>query len=143
MKTKVSFLKKSSGPKSVVVPLTLTSLVDAFCMLLIYLIMATSGDSSLEPTEGIKLPEVTKGEVLVDAPTVTISGTQYLYQNQLFDFPALKAKMLSQKNLFSKHKAIVEADQATPYSSIEPLMVIMSELDVESIQLAVSSQENQ
>lgn len=126
-----------------VVPLTLTSLVDAFCMLLIYLIMATSGDTSIEPTEGIKLPEVTKGEILVEAPTVTVSGNKYLFQNKLFDLSQLKSQMLAQKNLFSKHKAIVEADQSTPYSSIEPLMAIMSELDVESIQLAVSSEENQ
>lgn len=143
MKTKVSFLKKSSTKKSVVVPLTLTSLVDAFCMLLIYLIMATSADTSMEPTEGIKLPEVTKAEVIIDAPTISVSGNKYLFQNRLFDLSALKAQVLAQKNLFAKHKAIIEADQSTPYSSIEPLMAVMSELDVESIQLAVSAQENQ
>lgn len=141
MKTKVGFLKKSSGKKSVAAPLILTSLVDAFCMLLIYLIMATSSDSGVEPTAGVDLPNVTRGEIIQEAPTVTVSANKYVFQNKMFDLKQLKTVMLQQKALFAKHKAIVEADKGTPYSSIEPLMAIMSELDVESIQLAVSAQE--
>lgn len=142
MKSGVRWLRKGNGKKSVVAPLILTSLVDAFCMLLIYLIMATNSDSLIDVTPGVELPSVKSAVNLQESPTVTIAKDQYFFQNQRFDLTQLKTLLLSKKDLFAKHKAIVEADQGTPFSVIQPVMAIMSELDVESIQLAVSSQEN-
>ncbi|PWU19116.1 MAG: hypothetical protein C5B49_06255, partial [Bdellovibrio sp.] len=86
-------------------------------------------------------PSVRRAEALSESPVITINHNQYFFQDRLYGYEELKAMLLARKDLFNKHKAIVEASKETPYSMIHPIMAIMSELEVESIQLAVASQE--
>lgn len=142
MKASVGWLKNSKKKRSMAIPLILTSLVDAFCMIMVYLMLATNMDSSVEVSPGVELPSAQRAEQIQESPVVTIWKSEYFFESQKLSFEQLKAKLHSRKDLFhQKKKAIVEADHGTPYAKIEPVMALMSELEVESIQLAVVTQE--
>jgi biopolymer transport protein ExbD len=68
-----------------------------------------------------------------------------MFNNQILDLNGLKLVLTQQKSQikqsFKDKKAIVEADKETPYSKIQPVMALMSELEIESIQLAVATEE--
>lgn len=143
MRPLMPWSKTKTKAKSLSATLTLTSLVDGFSLLLIYLILAASGDTPIEVTPGVDLPEVRTAQLLSDSPVITVRKNQYLFNNQNLNLAQLRAQLVHKKSMFKGQKAIIEADRETPYSSIEPLMVMISELNIESIQLAVNAEESQ
>ena len=140
LRTKNRWMKKKKN-KSIVVPLTLTSLVDAFSMLVIFLIASTTETSPFEATQNLQLPKVEKAQILADAPKITVAANTYYFGDKPMTLAQLKGTLTGKKELFKDKKAIVEADKAVAYEKIEPLMAVMSELEIESIQLAVSSEQ--
>jgi biopolymer transport protein ExbD len=137
---KVRFGKRNTTKKSLNVSLNLTALIDAFSILVIFMIF-TMASGEYEPNDGIKLAEVAKSAQIDKSQVITVTPTEYMFKKQKMTFAQLRSLVLSQKSEFATHKAVVEADQATPYSQIQPVMALMSELEIETIQLAVASEE--
>ncbi len=137
---KVRFGKRNSTKKSLNVSLNLTALIDAFSILVIFMIF-TMASGEYEPNEGIKLAEVAKSSQIDKSQIITVTPTEYMFDKQKMTFAQLRTLVLSKKDQFLTKKAVVEADQATPYSQIQPVMALMSELEIETISLAVASQE--
>lgn len=138
---KVRFGKKTNSKKHLAPSLNLTALIDAFSILIIFMIF-TMANGDYEAADGIKLAEVAQAQNIEKNPVITITATEYLFNKQKVNLSQLRSLVHSQKPLFAAHKAVVEADQGTPYSQIQPVMALLSELEVETIQLAVASQEN-
>lgn len=138
---KVRFGRNTKSNKHLAPSLNLTALIDAFSILIIFMIF-TMANGDYEAADGIKLAEVAQAQNIEKNPVITITATEYLFNKQKVNFAQLRSLVLSQKPLFASHKAVVEADQGTPYSQIQPVMALLSELEVETIQLAVASQEN-
>ena len=131
---------KNSGKKSLNVSLNLTALIDAFSILVIFMIF-TMASGEYEPNEGIKLAEVAQAAQIDKSAIITVTPTEYMFNKQKMTFAQLRSVVLSQKAQFATKKAVVEADQTTPYSQIQPVMALMSELDIETISLAVAAEE--
>ena len=131
---------KNSGKKSLNVSLNLTALIDAFSILVIFMIF-TMASGEYEPNEGIKLAEVAQAQQIDKSTIITVTPTEYMFNKQKMSFQQLRAAVLSQKASFTTKKAVVEADQATPNSQIQPVMALKSEPDIETISLAVAAEE--
>ena len=123
--------------------LMLTSLVDAFSIIVIFLIVVASNSAPYEPNDKIALPTVVEAGTALDANKISISKSGYLYNDKELTFDQLRAQVLADRSKFKNHQAIVEADRAATYERIEPIMKLMADLEIETIQLAVDAEARQ
>lgn len=137
---KVHFGKRKNKKRPLNASLNLTALIDAFSILIIFMIF-TMANGDYEPTEGMKLAEVAKAGEVSKTAIISVTATDYIFNNQKVSLAQLRNLVLSAKSSFIDKKAVVEADKETPYSQIQPVMALMSELEIETIQLAVSAEE--
>lgn len=134
-----NLFSKRSAKKNLDTPLTLTSLVDAFSILVIFLIVSGSNPSNFKKQQNLQLPKAQVSDKISTGLKVSILGNQYFLDNKKISLKDLERQIstlaLTQKN----PKAILEADKHTLYEAVEPIMKLFSDLKVETIQLAVNS----
>ena len=147
--------KKSKIKKAIFVSLSLTSMVDVFSMLVVFLLQTFSSTPEILVTKGVSLPEALTTSVVMEAPVLSISKTDlYLDQKavgKLSDVlakPVLLIKQLRamKKNFAKNHpgKAYageinLQADEAVPSVIISQIMSHLNSQNYHSIHLAVMS----
>lgn len=121
------------GKKKMVMTLILTSLVDAFSIMLLYLLVQNTGNgSTLELQKAEKLPSALKTEALHEGTLVRVEGNRYFLGDQPIEQVAL-ASSLAQK--LQERKAqlgagksddvdalIIQADKASDFASLTPVI---------------------
>ena len=86
--------RASRGKKKMVTTLILTSLVDAFSIMLLYLLVQNTGNgSSLELVKSEKLPIAIKTEALHQGTLVRIEGRRYFLGDLAIESSALAQKL--------------------------------------------------
>lgn len=124
-------------------PLQITSMADVFMILLVFLLKTYStGISSIDPPQGMRLPEALKAEKIVEALKVEISEgsirldgmpvlslSNYLFHSGDLDnggavVPLRKkfAQLMNRKGGTAKGTLLVLADQRTPYATLKTVM---------------------
>jgi biopolymer transport protein ExbD len=133
--------------KSVAATLILTSLVDAFTILVIYLVMNSSPNVQVDVEKGVQLPQAEKYAELDSSPTVVFDGAQYLIEGQVVAPADLQAKLTELKNKNSsmfqakEPSIIVQADQASDIEKLQPLLIASSYAGIRQIQFAVMQKD--
>jgi biopolymer transport protein ExbD len=138
---KISFLNKSTRKKDLNAPLTLTSLIDAFSILVIFLIVSGSNPKTIDTNNKIKLPKVASSEAVKPTLRISVSSDGYYFENKKMSFTDLIANVKANKSKIKDQRAILEADKNTPFEIIEPVMRIFADLDIEMIHLAVEAKK--
>lgn len=133
--------KSGSGQSSLALALPLTSLIDAFSIIVIYLLIGTqnNGIESEIPTK-LNLP-VAEHSTGLDKkiPTLTIQKGVYLIDNEVVQTKDLsdKLKALKQKSQNSDNELLVQADQNMKYQELDPLLKASSLSGFEKMKFAV------
>lgn len=123
--------------------LLLTPLLDAFTVILIYLIVFASAETPYEVTGGIQLAKATQVETVDGADRVVVKNGSIMYKNKVVDLATLK-KNLSALSKESKDKGLViEADRTTSYENLKPILRVASELEMTKTKLSVEALEVQ
>ncbi len=135
---------KNSGIKKKVATLMITSLVDAFSILVIYLLFgpAISGEST-KPELGITLPVAYQSQLTDQETNVIIKDKHYFIQDREVKVPQLaqELKKIANSNKIAKGKALVIiADQKNDMESINPVLIAASEAGLSQLRLAVEHQ---
>jgi biopolymer transport protein ExbD len=146
MKSKVSFGKKE---KNTVTPgHNLTSLVDCFAIILIYLLMATSfGEIDLTVPKGMQMPQAVKTQSLVDNTVVLISENTYSIAGRIFALSQLaeEFKRLHDEKAkttdVSKAAIVIQADKNISYGQINPVVLAGLQAGFSEVQFAVLKDE--
>lgn len=149
--------KSASRKKSLIIGLTLTSMVDMFSLLVIFLLQTFSNSPEvLNITKGITLPVAATGSEVKDAPVLSISP-EGIFLDQKFvgytnvvlkDPTALLEKLETLRNLWLKThpdatqfpgEITIIAHKEIPSTTVSQLMAIVPGQNYSSIQLAVVS----
>jgi biopolymer transport protein ExbD len=117
----------------------LTSLVDAFSIIVIFLIVVTTSSSAFEIEENITLPQVTEAGAIADVAKITVTQDSYRYEHRQYGFDELRQRVIKDRQNFPQRSAVVEADKSVPYGRIEPVLRLFAELEIETIHMAVES----
>lgn len=121
--------------------LPLTSLIDAFSIIVIYLLIGTQGgglDTDL-PTQ-IKLPTAESGQI-IDAEMLTVrieKGSYYINDKKVANSElAQKLYQLKGKGDKNNVEILIQADQAMDYADLDPLLRAGSQAGIQKLKFAV------
>lgn len=130
--------------KKIVTTLILTSLVDAFAIMLLYLLVQNSGNgSTLELTKGDKLPTATKAEALHTGTLVRIEGRHYFIDERPIEAIALAQKLQETKAQTSEESLIIQADRNVDFAMVAPIIRAGSISGFNKFKFAVLQAESQ
>lgn len=125
-------------------PLMLTSLVDAFAVIVIYLLVSTQqSGKELKVEKDIKLPQAQHSQALQPGVNVRVVSGKYLVNEkemkagELLGYLTDLNKNLDDSGDERKGKILIQADKESDYSSISPLLSIAAQSGFENIKFAV------
>lgn len=133
--------ENGSGKKKMEIPsLPLTSLIDAFSIIVIYLLIGTqSGGMEVTPRTDLKLPLAESGVTIEPSPVVRIEKGVYFIDDEMVSASQLGQRLyeLKKKMKDDKTQILVQADQMMTYASLDPLLRAGSEAGIQKIKFAV------
>jgi biopolymer transport protein ExbD len=121
----------------------LTSLVDCFAIILVYLLLATSfGEISMDTPKDMKLPKASEAQALMSDYIVQVHNQQFIIDNKPYRVDqlaaVLKAKADSLPTEEGKSKSLViQADRKMSYGEINPLIMVSLQAGFQELQFAV------
>lgn len=134
--------------RSLVLSLVLTSLVDAFSILVIYLLVNTSAATeTLNVNKEIKLPLASQSEVLQAGLVVKIEKRRYFLNDQEVSVSSLGDALEKAQEELSllgderSGKVIIQADQGLTFEDLNPVITACSQTQIKKIKFAVFPEE--
>ena len=141
--------KGSIGHKAPVASLILTSLVDAFSILVIYLIMNTSAaHEDMNIDKNITLPMASYSEVLQAGVVVTTVKGKYKIKEQVIEqsdlFETLKSLNAELKSSDDQRATnlVIQADKMANFEAINPIILAGTQTGFSTIKFAVLPEEH-
>ena len=148
--------KKAGRRRAIIVGLTLTSMVDMFSLLVIFLLQAfSSSPEMIVSTKGLQLPVAATGREIKDAPVLSLSsGDVFLDQKRVGTVAALLKDpeplmerldvlrtqwMKAHPRDTFRGEINVQAHRALPSSTVAAFMGMLPSGNYGSIQLAILS----
>jgi biopolymer transport protein ExbD len=136
--------KKSGMGREMAIALPLTSLIDAFSIIVIYLLIGTQGGGieSKIPTN-FHLPLAQYSQTLTEeTPILRIENGRYFLNDEAISLsdlgPKLKQIQANQKSDLPINKALmVQADTEMKYADLDPLLKAGSQAGIEQLKFAV------
>ncbi len=135
---------KGSSIKKKAATVMITSLVDAFSILVIYLLFgpAITGEG-VSPELGVQLPVAYQSQLTDQETSLVLKNNRYYLQNQEINTaqlgPALKRVAAQLAHLKDKALVII-ADQKNDIEKLNPVLIAASEAGLSQLRLAVEHQ---
>ena len=118
--------KRHMAKRKAVMGLVLTSLVDAFSILVLYLLTQNTGNgSTIELNKADHLPVAIKTEALHAGTMVRIEGTHYFIGDQEVEAAQLAQRLQAIKGSATGEQAenlIIQADKTSDFSMLTPVI---------------------
>lgn len=139
--------KASRSGKILAATLVLTSLVDAFSILVIYLMVNTTSGLNVDLADGIQLPQALQTEMIDAGLLVQITSKGILVENQEVDLENLSALLqqtqaqLKEQDDPRASKLILQADKESDFDRINPVLLAGTQNGFETIVFAVLQKE--
>jgi biopolymer transport protein ExbD len=125
-------------------PLLLTALVDAFSILVIFLLVQVSGaPSAIEANDTIKLPtassiEAADGDLESRIANLVVTDRGYILNERPVSAMQLKAELKQLKLETGKPvRLVIQADNKSDFDVIAPLLALTAEAGVSKLEFAV------
>src|SRR4051812_49253124 len=115
------------GKKALMFTLTLTSLIDAFSILVIYLLVNfSSPTASLHVSSDLEIPSAGQSQTLPTGSVVSISRGHYFIDDKEIGADQLPSKLLDlhtklQKDPSQKDDLVIQADRRIDYAFLSPV----------------------
>jgi len=141
MSLKDSNKREGSGAtKELALALPLTSLIDAFCIIVIYLLIGTqSGGVETNVSAKINLPDAENGaSVDKEIATLRIEKGHYFLDEKMISKNSLTEKLAELKAKSAQSvELMIQADTNMEYADLDPLLRAGSEAGIENLRFAV------
>lgn len=131
---------KRVGVRELAQALPLTSLIDAFSIIVIYLLIGTQSGGIETPVPGFNLPMAQHSQALEkEVAVLKIEKGQMFLNEKPVNLRNLEDKLVELKNASAEKKIelMVQADQDMKYSDIDPLIKAGSLAGIEKLKFAV------
>jgi biopolymer transport protein ExbD len=136
-----SSLNPKTGAKkksSLLFSLNLTALIDAFSILVIFLLSSMNdGAQNLEFKNGMILPSAQKSEVMNTGKVVRIESGRFIVDDKALTADQLLAKFIEFKKAKSDEAIIIQADKTENYEVISTIIKAAAQAGIEKYMLAV------
>jgi biopolymer transport protein ExbD len=120
--------------------LNLTSLIDCFTVLLIYLLIATTiGGEELDTPKELVLPRAAHSVPLVGGLVLGIQNGQYMINKEAVTLPQLNEKLTALRR--NADSIIIQADRRADYSKLNPLVNASLQAGFTKIKFAVVKED--
>lgn len=138
--------KAHAGKRSLFSDLLLTALIDAFSILVIFLLMNFSSTGEiLFVSKGTELPKASAAEMLERNTVVKFEGGKFFLEDKEVSQEALVAELLTARTEWQKthpdeeFKGIltIQADRRTKYESLNSVVLAMAHTGYSEIRFAV------
>lgn len=133
--------------KSIVAQMMLTSLVDAFTIIVIYLIVNSSTNEQMDIKEGLQLPKATHSQVIDQSPLVVYKNGKFLIDDKMVDEKFLTQALIELKNknegFFkdNQNSIVVQADENINFEDLQPIVISSAHAGIKQVKFAVLQQE--
>lgn len=143
--------KAGGGKKKLVQTLMLTSLVDAFSILVVYLLMSYSSTGEIMYiSKDIALPVAEMADVLDRQIIIKFEQGKYFIEDEVVEKKDLFARLLQMKTEFrerypeldSESKVIIQADKEDKFIDLNTIIHASAQAGFEEIKFAVVSASN-
>jgi biopolymer transport protein ExbD len=131
---------KTSLSRDLAIALPLTSLIDAFSIIVIYLLIGTQSSAVEVPAALLNLPVASYGQSIDKVvPVLRIQkGSYFLNDRPIYSQNLIQELSELKKNsIAEKIDLIVQADQNMPYTELDPLIKAGSLAGIEKLKFAV------
>jgi biopolymer transport protein ExbD len=140
-----SLLKPQGGrrKKSLMFTLTLTSLIDAFSILVIYLLVNfSSPTASLRVSGDLEIPGANQSATLAPGTVVSVSRGHYFINDNEITADQLPQKLISlhaslRKDPTQKDDLVIQADRRLDYAALSPVIQAGSQAGFHQFKFAV------
>lgn len=131
--------KKGSAKKSnLLFSLNLTALIDAFSILVIFLLTnMNNGMQNLDFKNGMILPKASQSENMNLGKIIKIENGQFIIDDQKLNSDQLLAKLVEFKKANANEAIIIQADQSENYDIISIIIKAAAHAGIEKYMLAV------
>ena len=137
--------KSERQKRNIVADLLLTALIDAFSILVIFLLMSFSSSGELLNMKGVELPIAARGEVLEANPVVKIDQGKIYLENQEVTADSLTAALLKVRTTFQEtHPGqefpgilTIQGDRRLKYEMLNGIVLASSQAGFSDIKFAV------
>jgi biopolymer transport protein ExbD len=121
--------RSSSSQRSFVFALNLTALIDAFSILVIFLLSNFNGDAqNINAKSNIVLPTVTQAELMTMGTVIRVEGNKYFIDekevslSQIVETLVATQKTNSQQKEEVKNSLIIQADRELGFDILSPII---------------------
>jgi biopolymer transport protein ExbD len=121
--------KSSSSQKSFVFALNLTALIDAFSILVIFLLSNFNGDAqNINTSANIVLPKVTQAELMTMGTVIRLEGDKYFIDDKQVTLQKIVETLIATKKTNEaqkddvKHSLIIQADRNVGFDVLSPII---------------------
>ncbi len=125
-------------------PLMLTSLVDAFAVIVIYLLVTTQqSGKDVKIDKEISLPQASQSQTLKPGVNVRVVENKYIVNEAEMNAGELLShlqdlqKQLKEQGDERSGNLVIQADKASDYSGISPILAVAVQSGFENIKFAV------
>ncbi len=125
--------KAALGKKALVITLILTSLVDVFSILVIYLLVNTSASQEITLKGDIELPIAHNTSVIESGLVLRIDGKDLYIDDQI----VASEDLLSKLEEMAMQTLIIQADRKIAFSELSPILLIASRTGYSKVRFAV------
>lgn len=120
----------------------ITSLVDCFAIILIYLLMSTSfGAFDIDTPKDLQLPKAVKTVALKDATVVTVKGHEYLVAGKGVRLEDLSQEFKRLNDSKKSASLLIQADRRANYGDVNPVVMAGLQAGFEEVQFAALAEE--
>lgn len=120
--------------------LSLTSLIDAFSIIVIYLLIGTtSSQVEIQTSPKIELPQAEKANPAEEAQMIKIEDGRYFINDEIVLESDLGKKLFELKEKLNNPElpVIVQADHRVDFEKINPLLLAANQAGLQKIKFAV------
>ena len=133
--------KASHVRRTMVASLMLTSLVDAFSILVIFLIMNHSANNEVVNVgDKVVLPQAREGQLIQSGVVVRVEGGKFFVEDKpvgLSDLVSHLKSLNSSANVAKREGLIIVADRSMDYADLSPVILAGSQAGFSKFKFAV------
>lgn len=129
--------KKNRTRKNLMFSLSLTSLIDAFSILVIFLLSQAGQDAPQMNLTGMTLPTANISDAIAQGRVVRVLGKDIMVEDKKILPDQLTQVFLDMKKDHPEDSIIIQADKKLSFSQLNPIMLAAAQAGVEKFQFAV------
>jgi biopolymer transport protein ExbD len=131
--------KGGMGKRTLMFSLTLTSLIDAFTIMVIYLLVNFGDPSANVKLAGnIDLPQAVQNDQIGEGTVISIKDGRYFFENKEISLANVTRQLVQAiQTKTGDQNLVIEADKTTDYQALSPIILAGSQAGFHQFKFAV------